>query len=564
MPPKAGIGEIVIAPLSRVYPSRYQSRPIDPTHAQELAEEFRKNGMTEYPVARPRAEGGFELVVGHHRREAFIILANEGLTEFNAIPLIVRNFSDEEAFTAGLTENLKRKKLSPMQRARSIKAAQDNFGWSSAKVSEVFAEAGESLSPSAVRNILSLLRLPVQIQDMIDVGKITELEARRLTGFARLKPEQAVCVAEKISGGTSVDDAVGDAVRYDKDILEMWAPWRGTPAVAGPGLFGLDWIAEPKLLPALVWRNVRHVKQIQSDRAIVENMIRYLGEGETVEDLVKDGLPENEVEILAHLLAPSTCNKCPHHFSLNGTHWCGLRLCHQRKTKAWTSAELHRLTKETGIPPYQESDGEYRPLLRSTLFAGGKPEPGKDEKDFSGRAGHLRLVPTGAASFAHGFTNSHVVQVVALEAGEASAKGGQATPPEQPELTRSQQAAMEDNKRRATLAYIWEIAAPVFGATFDPFSSKALPVLIDALASATEPPAAKEEPGAKEDAAQLRRMAAFRLIYATISRDHYAIWYDGPEATARYLKGLAKALDIALPGSWVKDAAAFERTFEDK
>lgn len=62
------------------------------------------------------------------------------------------------------------------------------------------------------------------------------------------------------------------------------------------------------------------------------------------------------------LLNPPACSNCPFYTRINGSHYCGMKTCHTRKTQAWHEQILQQAIKNLGIPLYEKKDGKYQIL----------------------------------------------------------------------------------------------------------------------------------------------------------------------------------------------------------
>ena len=82
---------------------------------QHTVESVAQFGVLAPLIARPRKEGGYEIISGHRRQHAAELA---GLT---TLPVIVRNMSDEEAVIKMVDSNLQRESILPSERAFAYK-----------------------------------------------------------------------------------------------------------------------------------------------------------------------------------------------------------------------------------------------------------------------------------------------------------------------------------------------------------------------------------------------------------------------------------------------------------
>src|SRR5690242_9592433 len=95
-------------PLAEIYPNMLQPRThFDAALLDELAADIAAHGLLQPPIVRPRSSGeGYEIVAGERRYQA------ARLAGLEAIPVLVRQLSDDEARVISLVENLQREDLS--------------------------------------------------------------------------------------------------------------------------------------------------------------------------------------------------------------------------------------------------------------------------------------------------------------------------------------------------------------------------------------------------------------------------------------------------------------------
>lgn len=111
--PKEGIQEI---PLSELHPFKdhpFQVRADD--EMWQLVESIRESGVLSPALARPRAEGGYELISGHRRKKACEMIGLE------TMPVIVKEIDDDQAIVKMVDSNLQRETLFPSERAFAYK-----------------------------------------------------------------------------------------------------------------------------------------------------------------------------------------------------------------------------------------------------------------------------------------------------------------------------------------------------------------------------------------------------------------------------------------------------------
>lgn len=147
----------------------YQPRRIfDDESLQELSESIKEHGVFT-PILVRKSLKGYELVAGERRLRASK-LAN--LTE---IPAMVVDFDDKAMMEISLLENIQRENLSPIEEANAYNSLLNKLGYTQEQLAKRVSK-----SRTYITNNLRLLKLPKEIQEYINQGKLTYGHARAL------------------------------------------------------------------------------------------------------------------------------------------------------------------------------------------------------------------------------------------------------------------------------------------------------------------------------------------------------------------------------------------------
>jgi ParB family transcriptional regulator, chromosome partitioning protein len=198
-------------PIDKIKPFKQQPRRyFDEEKLAQLVESVKQHGILEPLLVRPARDGGYLLVAGERRYRAATIA---GLTE---VPVVIHDFSDEEALQVALVENLQREDLNPIEETEAILEliairlqkstgevikllnsaahpdrnpdAVDNVihsqDWHI--LQQVFDVVGRFTPESFRTNRLPLLNLPEEVLTALREGKIAYTKARAI---ARVKEE---------------------------------------------------------------------------------------------------------------------------------------------------------------------------------------------------------------------------------------------------------------------------------------------------------------------------------------------------------------------------------------
>ncbi len=135
---------------------------------EELAQSIRVNGIVQ-PIVVRRKGAGYELVAGERRWRAS---QKAGLKK---IPSIVKNISDDKMLEIALIENIQRQELNAIEEARAYRNLIDSIGLTQEMIAERVGK-----NRTTITTFLRLLKLPDDIQKLVEQDKITAGHARAL------------------------------------------------------------------------------------------------------------------------------------------------------------------------------------------------------------------------------------------------------------------------------------------------------------------------------------------------------------------------------------------------
>lgn len=167
---ETGAEQIINAPLADLYEFKdHPFKVLDDEKMEETTESIRLYGVLVPGIARPRAGGGYELIAGHRRKHGS---ERAGKTE---MPIIVRNYSDDEATIIMVDSNIQREDILPSEKAKAYKMkyeAMKHQGKKSGKntLDEVGEAAGENAKK--VQRYIWLSRLSDKLLEMVDSKKL--------------------------------------------------------------------------------------------------------------------------------------------------------------------------------------------------------------------------------------------------------------------------------------------------------------------------------------------------------------------------------------------------------
>jgi len=167
--------------IDLIDPSSLQPRTVfDEAKLEELTKSIQANGVVQ-PVLLRRKGPRFELIAGERRWRAAI---RAGLSQ---IPAVLRSVPDEKVLEIALIENIQREDLNPIEEARAYKKLIETLGLTQENVAERVGR-----DRSYVTNYLRLLRLPDDIQELIQSGKLSTGHARTLLGLEQVDAQRRI------------------------------------------------------------------------------------------------------------------------------------------------------------------------------------------------------------------------------------------------------------------------------------------------------------------------------------------------------------------------------------
>ena len=167
-------------PIGELFPFKnHPFKVLDDESMQRTVESVEQYGVLSPLIARPRPEGGYEIISGHRRQHA------AQLAGLDALPVIVRQMDDDAAVLLMVDSNLQRENILPSERAFAYKMkleAIKNQGArsdltsgqivqkSKLSIERVAEDAGEGYK--TVQRFIRLTNLVPELLDMVDEKKI--------------------------------------------------------------------------------------------------------------------------------------------------------------------------------------------------------------------------------------------------------------------------------------------------------------------------------------------------------------------------------------------------------
>ena len=167
-------------PIGELFPFKnHPFKVLDDESMQRTVESVEQYGVLSPLIARPRPEGGYEIISGHRRQHA------AQLAGLDALPVIVRNMDDDAAVLLMVDSNLQRENILPSERAfaykmklEAIKNQGDRSDLTSPQVAAKFRSddavaKDQGISGDTVRRYIRLTNLIPEMLDLVDQKKIS-------------------------------------------------------------------------------------------------------------------------------------------------------------------------------------------------------------------------------------------------------------------------------------------------------------------------------------------------------------------------------------------------------
>ena len=160
-------------PIGELFPFKnHPFKVLDDESMQRTVESVEQYGVLSPLIARPRAEGGYEIISGHRRQHA------AQLAGLDALPVIVRQMDDDAAVLLMVDSNLQRENILPSERAFAYKTKLEALKNQGARSDLTSCQVGTKFradellaenSSESARNVQRFIRLTSLIPELLDM-----------------------------------------------------------------------------------------------------------------------------------------------------------------------------------------------------------------------------------------------------------------------------------------------------------------------------------------------------------------------------------------------------------
>jgi len=163
-------------PTNQLEPNPLQPRGIiNQESVAELVESIREHGILE-PLIIAKTPAGYQIIAGERRWRAARILKLE------YVPAIIKETTPQQMLEMAIVENVQRKDLNPIERAKAFLRLKDEFNFDNHQIAKKVSK-----SVPYVINCLKLLTLPDALKDGLLSGLISEGHARALSSIGDVR-----------------------------------------------------------------------------------------------------------------------------------------------------------------------------------------------------------------------------------------------------------------------------------------------------------------------------------------------------------------------------------------
>jgi len=178
-------------PIEKVIANPNQPRQdFNKEDLEDLTQSIASRGIIQPIIVRVSKENNdlYQIVAGERRWRA------AQKAQLHEVPVVVRDFTDEELLEVAIIENVQRSNLNPVEEALAYKALIDNFNYTQEQVA-----TGLGKSRSHVANLLRLLNLPEKVLKYVRVGSLSSGHARTLVGHKQALALANIMIEENMS-----------------------------------------------------------------------------------------------------------------------------------------------------------------------------------------------------------------------------------------------------------------------------------------------------------------------------------------------------------------------------
>lgn len=195
--------KIIYVPLTELHTFHdHPFRVLDDEKMEETVESIKQYGVLMPGIARLRKNGGYELIAGHRRKRG------SELAGLHEMPIMVRNYTDDEATIIMVDSNIQREDILPSEKAKAYKMKFEALKHQGSKGGKhTYDEVGEAAGDNGkmVQRYIRLAELIPDLLDMVDekkLGFISGVDISFLSEAEQIMVYQKMQELQKVPNGT--------------------------------------------------------------------------------------------------------------------------------------------------------------------------------------------------------------------------------------------------------------------------------------------------------------------------------------------------------------------------
>lgn len=197
-------------PAAQVFAGNNDRTTFDPAALTELAASIAANGIAQPPTVRPVGDR-FEIVCGERRFRAMTEILG-----WVDVPVVVRDYTDQEAAAVMLAENVARADLNPIDEANAYQRRMTEFGMTQADLAAAVGVPAQTIYRRVV-----LLKLRPEIQKLVADGNLPQAYAQLMTPLDR---DRQVIAAQGFALPLAAFRALCSRLQAEQDQETMFDP----------------------------------------------------------------------------------------------------------------------------------------------------------------------------------------------------------------------------------------------------------------------------------------------------------------------------------------------------
>jgi len=198
--------------IEKIQPNPDQPRKrFNEQELQQLSRTLISVGLIEPIVVRTTDKQSYQIISGERRWRAC------RLAGFKKIPAIVKNVSDVQALEIGIIENIQREELNSIEEAKAYELWIQKTGL---KPGDIADRVGKDRS--TITNLLRLLKLPEEVQSLIEEGHLSAGQARPLIGLGdkKILLQMSAKIAREGWSARKVEDEVTKLTQTSQTLIK--------------------------------------------------------------------------------------------------------------------------------------------------------------------------------------------------------------------------------------------------------------------------------------------------------------------------------------------------------